>query len=130
MPIDYLNLLNLPASREIFRGTDGKMYSTIYYIAQINKKTPIKKLKINGIRTETISEEISNLKWCTLGESLLLLPTWRQKLLIETEIKIRKYLNDNVSLCEKMEDNHVKILDKMEDKMEDKMDDKMVDKMT
>lgn len=109
MPIDYLNLLNIPASKEIFKGSDGKMYSTIYYIAQTDGKKPINKIKTRGIRTETISEEISNLKWCTLGESLILLPIWRQRLLVDAEIKIRNYLNED-TMALKSTENFVKQL--------------------
>jgi ADP-ribose pyrophosphatase YjhB (NUDIX family) len=90
--IEYTNLLSLSPSREVFKGSNGKIYSTIYYIARIDTKLPIQKIKTNGIRTETVSEEVSNLKWCTLNDALLLLPTWNQKVLVESEIKIRKYL--------------------------------------
>lgn len=91
MSIDYLNLLNLPPSIEVFKGSDGKMYSTVYYIAYIDTKIPIKKIKINNsnIRKETISEEISNLKWCSIEYALKLLPPWRQKLIIDTDLKIK-----------------------------------------
>ncbi len=96
MSIDYLNLLNLPPSKEVFKGSNGKMYSTVYYIAQVDHKIPIRKITVSGIRTETISEEISNLRWCTLDEALLLFPPWRQKLLIESDNKIHDYLNNGI----------------------------------
>jgi 8-oxo-dGTP pyrophosphatase MutT (NUDIX family) len=93
LQIEYNNLLNLAPSTEIFKGSNGKIYRTVYYIARVDEKLPINKIKTNGIRKETVSDEVSNLKWCSLNEALLLLPTWTQKILIETEIKIRKYLD-------------------------------------
>jgi len=95
--IDYINLLSLSPTKEVFKGSNGKMYSTIYYIARIYTKIEIKKINTNGIRKETVSEEISNLKWTKLDEALNVLPPWRQKLLIETEAKIRKYLGSKTS---------------------------------
>lgn len=94
MSIDYLNLLNLPPCTEVFKGSNGKMYSTIYYVAQVDHEIPIRKMVTNGLRTETISEEISNLRWCTISEALKLLPAWRKRLLIEADEKIREYLDE------------------------------------
>jgi len=93
--LDYLNLLNIPPSTEVFKGSNGKMYSTVYYISQVDHKIPIRKIVVDGIRTETVSDEISNLRWCTLEEAMLLLPPWRQKLLLESESKIRDYIKDD-----------------------------------
>jgi len=87
MSIDYLNLLNLPPSKEVFKGSNGKMYSTVYYIAQVDHKIPIRKMIVNGLRTETVSEEISNLRWCTLEDALPILMPWRQKLLMDSAAK-------------------------------------------
>lgn len=95
MQIDYLNLLNMAPSTEIFKGSNGKTYSTVYYIAQANNRIPICKFETFGIRKETISEEISNLAWCTMKEAESLLPPWRYKLLVETEQKIRDQLYVN-----------------------------------
>ena len=91
--IDYRNLLNLPPSKEIFKGSNGKMYGTVYYISQTDTLLPIIKIPTTGIRNETISEEVCNLRWCTLQEALELLPPWRQKLLIDAEAKILTYIS-------------------------------------
>jgi 8-oxo-dGTP pyrophosphatase MutT (NUDIX family) len=96
MSLDYLNLLNLPPSTEVFKGTNGRMYSTVYYIAQVDHKIPIQKITTQGLRSETVSEEISNLAWCTQGEALNLLPPWRQRLLVDTETKIMSYISNEV----------------------------------
>jgi 8-oxo-dGTP pyrophosphatase MutT (NUDIX family) len=93
MSVDYLNLLNIPPSIETFKGSNGKMYSTVYYIARVNYKIPICKLKYHGqIRTETVSEEISNLMWGTFKDIFPKLPLWRQRLLVETDLKIKQHL--------------------------------------
>lgn len=91
LSIDYLNLLNIIPSKEIFKGSNDKMYSTVYFIAQVDDLLSFEKIKVNGIRTETISEEISNLKWCSLEEAIDILPHWRKKFLIETNYKIKEY---------------------------------------
>jgi len=93
--LDYHNLLNLPPSAEVFKGSNGKLYKTVYYIAQVNHKIPIHKITPNGIRTETVSEEISNLMWGTMKDLIPKLPVWRQKLLRESERKIITCLNTN-----------------------------------
>lgn len=95
LKINYTNLLNISPSIEIFKGSNNYMYKTVYYIAQTDIKFPINKLKLEtGIREYTISDEVSNLRWCTLGEALVLLQPYRQKLLIETELKVRRHLSD------------------------------------
>ncbi len=98
MSIDYLNLLGLPPSKEVFKGSNGKMYSTVYYIAQVANQIPIRKMVVDGLRTETISAEISNLRWCTLEEAMAILPPWRQRLLIETQEKILAHIMRDSSL--------------------------------
>jgi len=96
LKIDYLNLINILPSKEVFRGSNGKMYSTIYYIAQIDKKLPIRQIAVNNpLRDKTISEEISNLQWTTLVEALKILPPWRKNLLLEVDTNIKKFLNIN-----------------------------------
>ncbi len=92
MPLDYLNLLNLAPSIEVFKGSNSKMYRTVYYISQVDHKIPIRKITHKGIRTETVSEEVSNLLWGTIEMLILKLPAWRKKLLVDSETKIKHYL--------------------------------------
>lgn len=94
IPIDYKHILNMPPSTELFKGSNCKMYSTHYYIAYIdsNKRKPFNKIVLDGIRKETVSEEIRALKWVTLNESRDILPKWRVKLLEDTERRIRNKL--------------------------------------
>lgn len=94
LSIDYINLISLPPSVEVFKGSNGKMYSTVYYVAQVTELIKYKKIPLHGIRKETISEEISNLRWCTSEQALPLLKPWRQKLLMDTELKIRTHFNE------------------------------------
>lgn len=95
LPIGYKNIVNIPPAIETFKGSNGKMYSTFYYIAHTSHKHHFKRVVLDGIRKDTISEEISNLCWVTLEEAKRLLPPWRRKLLVETENRIRKYLSLN-----------------------------------
>lgn len=95
LPIGYKNIVNIPPAIETFKGSNGKMYSTFYYIAHTSHKHHFKKIVLDGIRKDTISEEISNLCWVNLEEAKRLLPPWRRKLLVETETRIRKYLTLN-----------------------------------
>jgi predicted NUDIX family NTP pyrophosphohydrolase len=92
--LDYKHIMNIPPSVEIFKGSNGKMYSTYYYIAYIDHrhKKPFNKIKLNGIRKETVSEEMNALKWVTSKESEKYLPKWRVKLLLDTEKRIKLYL--------------------------------------
>lgn len=98
LELDFKNLSNLSPSKETFKGSNNKVYSTVYYIAQTQNSIPIKKINISygplepdpEIRQETISEEISNLKWVRLQDVKELFPSWRYKLLIEVENKIKK----------------------------------------
>lgn len=89
--IDYKHIINIPPAVEIFKGSNGKMYSTFYYIAYMDhrNKKPFHSMKLDGIRKETVSEEIRALKWVTVDESRSFLPKWRIKLLSETERRIR-----------------------------------------
>jgi len=96
LTIDYLNLINILPSREVFRGSNGKVYSTVYYIARVDKRLVTQKLVVNnGLRDNTVSEEISNLKWITLIEALKILPPWRQNLLLEVDTNIKNFLKKN-----------------------------------
>ena len=90
--IDHTNLLNISPFKEVFKGSNDIMYGTVYYLALSKTKIPKQIMYTpNCLREYTISEEIADIKWCTLGEALILLPPWRQKLLIDIEICIRKY---------------------------------------
>lgn len=92
--IDYKSILNVPPSTELFKGSNGKMYSTQYYIAyqEYSKRKPFNKIVLDGIRKETVSEEIRALKWVKLEDSKKYLPRWRVKLLEDTDKRIKMKL--------------------------------------
>lgn len=97
LELDYINVTNIAPSVEIFKGSNGKTYKTIYYIAEVDSMLPFTKISIdNELRQETISEEISNLKWCTLYGAMTLLHRWRKRLLLTTQLKVKKYLNNKL----------------------------------
>jgi 8-oxo-dGTP pyrophosphatase MutT (NUDIX family) len=89
--IGYTELLNIPPVKELFLGSNGKPYSTLYYFAKVDYQLPISKFSINGIRKETVSEEISNLQWCTFEEALSRLNPIRQELLHTAVKRIAEY---------------------------------------
>lgn len=99
LSIDYLNLINISPIREIFKGSNGKMYSTVYYFAQVDHLLPIHKIHTGGLREDTISEEISNLLWVPLEEAVKFLPHCRQKLLRESEEKIKTLVTPETTFC-------------------------------
>lgn len=67
---------------EHFRGSNGKPYSTYYYIGKTTK-TPKGKHRptISCIRTQTISEEAAEIKWMSYEEACEKLHPRRQKIL-------------------------------------------------
>jgi len=81
MTINYTNLLTEPPFKETYRGTNGRIYTTVYYLAYCDSEIPIVKIPLNGIRKETVSDEIGELKWVTLEESRQFLNRDRQSLL-------------------------------------------------
>lgn len=91
MKLSYQNLLNISASTEIFKGSNNKIYSTVYYIAETKKRIPIKKMNVHG--RPTVSEEVSELAWCTVSEARKYLPEWRYKLLVDTDKRIKAFID-------------------------------------
>jgi 8-oxo-dGTP pyrophosphatase MutT (NUDIX family) len=89
--IDYRNLLDIPAVTETFLGTNGKTYSTTYLVSSVDSEVPIKYTTSNCMRPNTVSEEISDLKWVTVEESKEYLNERRQELLRDLEIKLGEY---------------------------------------
>lgn len=97
--IDYKNVINIQPSIEIFKGSNGKLYSTKYYIAFSHKKLEYKytiteNSKVKRLNTRIISSEVSKLKWITLQESSIYLSNMRKKLLNETNKNITNYFSN------------------------------------
>ncbi len=74
--IDYTNLKTFMPCTEIFKGSNNKLYGTIYYIAEAPYKlVPFKKIYTpKSIRTQTISEEMDKIEWYTYQQCLAILP--------------------------------------------------------
>lgn len=69
---------------EYFSGTDGRYYSTHYYVCEANKKFAIHYKKCCSPLQErkyTISDEVVNMKWCKLEDACTLLNGRRCQLL-------------------------------------------------
>jgi 8-oxo-dGTP pyrophosphatase MutT (NUDIX family) len=80
---------------ETFKGSNGKIYSTHYFIAEIAEPlTPLTYDTPHCIRKTTISEEASDIKWFTLEESTDYLNPQRQEILLEA-LEIIKSSNNN-----------------------------------
>ena len=84
---------------EVFKGTNGKIYKTVYFVAISTSKLDITYIPLDGswnpyytssIRQYTVSEEIGDLKWCNLGEAKCKLNIRRQNLLNKLYIKWRE----------------------------------------
>lgn len=55
---------------ETFQGTDGKIYSTYYYLATCQHEFPLVKITLrNTIRGMSLSEEASDAKWVSTAEA-------------------------------------------------------------
>jgi 8-oxo-dGTP pyrophosphatase MutT (NUDIX family) len=67
---------------EKFKGTNGKTYSTKYFIAFTDKLDLPPKVSTPGcIREETVSEEANDVKWASYEEAIALLNPLRQNIL-------------------------------------------------
>ena len=65
----YLNIFNTKPFVETFMGTNNKIYSTHYYIAETESMLDVRKIKLTDcIRLETVSEEVMDIKWLTFEE--------------------------------------------------------------
>lgn len=76
---------------EHFEGSNGKQYTTYYFLAKASKIEDIHRMETNDcIRKDTISEESSNVRWVTYEEGIDLLDTKGQKILQEVRKHITK----------------------------------------
>ena len=90
-----IHLFTIKPFIEVFRGSNGKMYSTHYFVAYCGEPIEIKKISIDGVRTskETVSEEINDLKWENLQDTRKRLNSRRQKLLEEVHNIIISFMH-------------------------------------
>jgi ADP-ribose pyrophosphatase YjhB (NUDIX family) len=65
---------------EYFRGSNGKNYGTIYYLAELNEKITPSKIKTpDAIRKETLSEEVQDIKYDNFENSCKFLSNHRRE---------------------------------------------------
>ena len=68
---------------EYFHGSNGKKYGTVYYLAEINEKIIPSKIKTPyGIRKETLSEEVQDIKYGNFENSCKFLVNRRRENLL------------------------------------------------
>lgn len=86
---DIVQSLKIPPYEELYTGSDGKLYRTILYVAYVPyipeihmKKTP------DNIRKTYISEEVSEIRWCTYGECLQKLDVHKRDILKKLNRKL------------------------------------------
>ena len=63
----------------------------MYFIAETKTKLPVTKTTPNSMRENTVSEEISDLKWVTAEESAEYVVSRRVDLLKMVEKKLKEY---------------------------------------
>ena len=76
--VDRIQIINHPPYIEKFRGSNGKVYCTHYYLAEFPRKILPSRVKTpHCIRDETISEEASNVRWFSYEDACSLLNSKR-----------------------------------------------------
>lgn len=79
---DVIEVLDIKPYEELYTGTDGKLYRTVYYVAYIPYIPDIqRKVSINGIRKSYISEEVSEIGWYSYHDCLSKLDEHKKKIL-------------------------------------------------
>jgi len=90
--IEYNNILYITPPTETFMGTNNKMYRTKYFVCYTNDESiPSPSIVDGGIRKYSISDEISELRWCNYTETIRLLDSYRVELLKNVDREIRNY---------------------------------------
>lgn len=88
-----LRPFTIESVREDFKGSDGRDYATNYFLYETFTKLPIV-YTVSGSpipgREKTISNEVNDMKWCTIEEACNLLNPRRRELLTQVDSFIRK----------------------------------------
>jgi len=61
-------LTDVPPITETFAGTNGNIYSTTYFFAEIAEEPPIEYTTANRMRANTVSEEVATMKWVAAAD--------------------------------------------------------------
>jgi 8-oxo-dGTP pyrophosphatase MutT (NUDIX family) len=83
IPRDSIQVLDIKPFDELYTGTDGRLYRSVYYIAYI-PYIPSVLLKQNntGVREEGfVSEEVSQILWCDYNSSMNRIDRQKQTIL-------------------------------------------------
>lgn len=79
---DAIQVLKIKPYDELYTGTDGKLYRTVYYVAYIPYIPEIqRKVSLDNIRKTYISEEVSRMEWLTYNDSMNKLDSHKQEIL-------------------------------------------------
>lgn len=93
-----LTLVQRKPLMETYRGTDSKLYKTVYWITIYNDSNPISPKFIptyNNIRGYIISDEVSDIKWIDVKDKKRYLSIGKQNLIDDTINVLNKYYNIN-----------------------------------
>lgn len=88
IPRKDIQIINYNPYEELYIGTDGKTYKTVYFLGYIPYIPEIKKKTTAEIRKSYISEEVSNIEWLNFKDCMSKLDFTKQSLLR----KVHKYL--------------------------------------
>jgi 8-oxo-dGTP pyrophosphatase MutT (NUDIX family) len=79
---DVIQVLKIKPYEEYYTGTDGKLYRTVYYVAYIPYVPELKyKSSIENVRDTYVSEEVSQINWCTYKDSINRLDNHKKEIL-------------------------------------------------
>jgi 8-oxo-dGTP pyrophosphatase MutT (NUDIX family) len=71
--LSKISILTDPPVVDNYIGTDDNSYQTNYFLAMTDEKILPRYYQLAGIRTSTVSDEMADLRWCSLKEAQKLL---------------------------------------------------------
>lgn len=87
-----------PPLEEFYKGTDDKIYRTVYFLFEIDHIPEIKYINTESkLRKKVISDEVSDMKWCSFYEASKLLDTSRKNILLISQFILGIGKNSKVS---------------------------------
>lgn len=90
IPIECISVIDTPPIQEFFTGTNGKSYSTCYYIASVDKAITTEYMDTKHcIRDRTVSEEACEIVYLTLDEACKRLNSRRETILRQVDERLR-----------------------------------------
>jgi 8-oxo-dGTP pyrophosphatase MutT (NUDIX family) len=88
-------LANIDDIVETYKGTDNRWYSTHFYVARCMVKKPIpEKTQVQkGVRTLSVSNEVSDVFWCNCKDTVSMLCARRHMMLRNLDTFLKKNIN-------------------------------------